>query len=453
MKDSKDIRVDLKEARERNIIRVERGKTVNVVPSVIILGDEYTKQQTEYAEKFTPQAVPTRTVAETITDTLHSLDAGVNSGVNNALDAVIYGGRNLVNSAVALVHTPANVIGSVIEGESPVKAVTDAASKDYLPSSAEIQESVRDAINLVPTDEYEKQKDPYYSDKFKYQKEKLNEATASDSELENLLNTLRYYRDNPSYSAMGAAREVGDMVASAAMGGAAARVAGISSKVGGSLAGEVLGSFGGAVSELNNRGVEIDSAKALATASSIAAVNVATQRAFNTKYSPEEVIDNLLKVSANSQGKFIQPSKYVGKTVTSIMAEGTEEGVQSAYETGAINLASGKNITSGMGRNVGEGVALGGTLGGASSLLGSPAKDGNTTKNKQPDPNILNPNHKNYDPVNALSNVLANTQSPDANVRQQAKAEVSKIFDDAHTNFNSLVQLQIFRIIEVFYMQ
>ena len=439
MKDSKDIRVDLNEARERNIIRVEQGKTVNVVPRAIFLGDDYTKQQTKYAEKFTPQAVPTRTVAETVTDTLHSLDEGVNSGVNNALDAVIYGGRNLLNSAEVLVRTPANVIGSVIEGESPVKAVIDTASKDYLPGSAEIQEAVRDAINLVPTDEYEEQKYPYYSDKFKYQKKKLDEATASDSELENLVNTLRYYRDNPSYSAMGAAREVGDMVASAAMGGAAARVAGISSKVGGSLVGEVLGSFGGAVSELNNRGVEIDSAKALATASSIAAVNVATQRAFNTKYSPEEVIDNLLKVSANSQGKFIQPSKYAGKTVTSIMAEGTEEGVQSAYETGAINLASGKNITSGMGRNVGEGVALGGTLGGASSLLGSPAKDGNTTKNKQPDPNILNPNHKNYDPANALSNVLANTQSPDANVRQQAKAEVSKIFDDAHTNFNSLV--------------
>ena len=223
------------------------------------------------------------------------------------------------------------------------------------------------------------------------------------------------------------------------MGGAIAKGAGIASKVGGSLVGEAVGSFGSAINELNNRGVNIDSGKALATASSIAAVNLATQKVFNTKYSPEEVIDNLLKVSANSSSKFIQPSTYVGRAVTGALAEGVEESIQTGYETGAINLASGKNITSGMGRNVGEGFALGSALGGTSSLLGTPSKGTSTVKNKQLDPNTLNPNHKKYDPASALSNVLANTQSPDANVRQQAKSEVSKVFNDAYTHFNSLV--------------
>lgn len=441
MKDSKTIRVDLNEARERNIIRVARGETINVQPQVLYDGSDYLDQQTDFAEKHTSKVAPNRTVTEAITDTLHSMDAGVNSAVNNTLDGLVSVTRNSANFGTALVHAPRRVVGSVIKGESPVKALSDALSQDYLPSSVEIQKSIRDAIKLVPIDEYEKLKEPYYSDKYRFQNKQLNELTSSDSELDNLVNTLRYYRDNPSYLATGGTRELADTGASALMGGTIAKGAGIASKVGGSLVGEALGSYGSAISELNNRGVDIDSGKALATAASIAGVNVATQKVLNTKYSPEEVIDNLLKVSAKNSGKFIQPSKYAGKTLTSIIAEGTEEGLQTAYETGAINLASGERITSGMGRSVGEGVALGSALGGASSLLSSAAKEGNTTtnKNKQLDPNILNPNHKKYDPASALSNVLANTQSPDANVRQQTKAEVSKIFDDANTHFNSLV--------------
>lgn len=441
MKDSKTIQDELRIARERNIIRIERGRTINVVPEPVYLGNDYTNQQIKYAEENAPQVAPTRTATEAITDTLHSMDAGVNSAVNNTLDGLVSVTRNSANFGTALVNAPRRVVGSVIKGESPVEALSDALSQDYLPSSVEIQKSIRDAIKLVPIDEYEKLKEPYYSDKYRFQNKQLNESTSSDSELDNLVNTLRHYRDNPSYLATGGTRELADTAASALIGGAIAKGAGVANKVGGSLVGEALGSYGGAISELNNRGVNTDSARALATASSIAGVNVATQKVLNTKYSPEEVIDNLLKVSTKNSGKFVQPSKYVGNTLTGVIAEATEEGLQTAYETGAINLASGENITSGMGRNVGEGVALGGALGGASSLLGSATKEGNTTtnKNKELDPNILNPNHKKYDPASALSNVLANTQSPDANVRQQAKAEVSKIFDDAHTHFNSLV--------------
>ena len=438
MKDLKTKQNEVDEARERNIVRIKQGRTINVVPEPVYLGDEYTQQQTKFAEENTQRAVPYRTVGESVIDTLLSIDAGVNSAVNNAVSGVTTITRNSVNFGTALVQAPVRAIGSAIEGESPGKAFTAAILEDYLPSSAESIDYINEALNLVPSDEYKKQTESYYSDKFRFQENQLNELTSTDSELDNLVNTLRYLRDNPSYLAMGAARELGDTAASVAMGGALAKGMGISSKVAGSLAGEFVGGFGGAVNELNSRGVDIDSAKALATAGSIAAVNVATQKVFNTKYSPEEVIDKLLKVSADSSSKFIQPNKFVGKTLTGAVAEGAEEAVQGAYETGAINLASGENITSGMGRNVGEGVALGSTLGGTSSLLGGASKD-SSIKNKQLDPNTLNPDHKNYDPVSALSNVLVNTQSPDASVRQQAQSEVSKVFNDAYTHFNSLV--------------
>ena len=223
------------------------------------------------------------------------------------------------------------------------------------------------------------------------------------------------------------------------MGGALGKAVGATGKLGGAIIGDTIGSYGSAINDLNARGVDVDSPVGMATASSIAAVNALTQIAFNTKYSPENVVDNLLKVSADSSSKLINTSGYVGKTLAGTVAEGTEEAIQSAYETGAINLASGENVTSGMGRSVGEGIALGSTLGGTSSVAGSLYEFGNTYKSKPTDPNMLNPNHRKYNPTAAVTKDLANTQSSDSNVRQQAQSNITKTFNDAHTYFNSLV--------------
>lgn len=439
MTDSKSKQIEVAQARERNIIRVEKGTTITVTPQVIFADNSDLDRQTAYVDKNVRYSPPVRTTTELVLDTLHSIDSGVNSAVNNVVDGVTSAARNSVNFGTALINVPTASIGSLLQGESPLEGASNALSKDYVPSTTELQQSIKDAINLVPTDEYEAQKQPHLSDTLKFQKSELDKQTSSDSEIENLLNTLRYYRDNQSYLFTGATRELADMGASAAMGGALGKAVGVTGKLGGAIIGDTLGSYGNAINDLNARGVDVDSTKALATASSIAAVNALTQRAFNTKYSPENVIDNLLKVPANSSSKLINPSRFTGKTLAGTVAEGTEEAIQAAYETGAINLASGENITSGIGRNVGEGIALGSTLGGISSVAGSLSEYGNTDRSKPTDPNMLNPKHRKYNPTAVVTKDLANTQSSDSNVRQQAQSNITKTFNDAHTYFNSLV--------------
>ena len=160
------------------------------MPEPVYLGNDYTSQQTEYAEEHTQQAAPTRTIWESVKDTALSIDAGVNSAVNNGVFGVTATARNSANFGTALVHTPRRVIGSVMEGESPVKAFTDAISYDYLPSSAELKNVIDTFTGLVPTDEYAERMEPYYSDKFRFQNNQLNEITSTDSELNNLAATL-----------------------------------------------------------------------------------------------------------------------------------------------------------------------------------------------------------------------------------------------------------------------
>lgn len=382
---------DLNEARIRqqsnvNTVRVKQGATIKVTPNPTFIGTANSDNQNKYIQNNQVAWTPNRTVGEAVTDTLVKMDEGVNRGVNAFVDGVTHLGRNTVNTAANIVHAPVNTIRGVMNGQSIDDAIVNSLTRQFLPSSKALQDGFREYIPLVSAEEYENAKQEAYSDKLKHQENQLNKVTNTGSEIQDLQNTLNHYKNNLSHLGVNAVGELADMGATALMGGGFTKAVGLSNKVSSALLGEGVSSYGSTISELNNRGVDTDSAKAIATASSVAGVNMLTQKVLNTKYSPENIADNLLKSTASNVGKFGKPTSYVGGVVIGAGSEALEEALQASYETGAINYASDMPITQGMGRAVGEGVAIGGTLGGVSSAIGGlneplPIKEDNSKPN------------------------------------------------------------------------
>lgn len=382
---------DLSEARIRqqsnvNTVRVKQGATIKVTPNPTFIGTANSDNQNKYIQNNQVAWTPNRTVGEAVTDTLVKMDEGVNRGVNAFVDGVTHLGRNTFNTAANIVHAPVNTIRGVMNGQSIDDAIVNSLTRQFLPSSKALQDGFREYIPLVSAEEYENAKQEAYSDKLKHQENQLNKVTNTGSEIQDLQNTLNHYKNNPSHLGVNAVGELADMGATALMGGGFTKAVGLSNKVSSALLGEGVSSYGSTISELNNRGVDTDSAKAIATASSVAGVNMLTQKVLNTKYSPENIADNLLKSTASNVGKFGKPTSYVGGVVIGAGSEALEEALQASYETGAINYASDMPITQGMGYAVGEGVAIGGTLGGASSAIGGlneplPIKEDNSKPN------------------------------------------------------------------------
>ncbi|ANB91483.1 hypothetical protein MOVS_05240 [Moraxella ovis] len=376
----------LSQARQRQIVNVNNASNrLTITPqSRIIPTTEQDRLVSHIEDHYAPHR-PNTTGLDTISDALRSVDLGVNSGVNNVLTGLYGSTKAAYDNFSRLVNTPVVGATALLNGEDVSGAIKESWGYEYTPSTQKVAEALEN-VGLVSTHKYAKQVEPYLSDTLRYDKNQLDKASNTGSEVQDLKNTLTHYYSNPRHLAMTLVQEVGDMGTSALMGSAVTKGAGLGGKISAALVGEGLSSYGNASNELMQRGVNPDTLNGVLTAGSIAGVNMLTQKVLNTKYSPENIADNLLKSTASSVGKFGKPTNYVGGVVIGAGSEALEEALHSSYETGAINYASGMPITQGMGRAVGEGVAIGGTLGGASSAIGGlneplPIKEDNSKPN------------------------------------------------------------------------
>lgn len=376
----------LNQARQRQIVNVNNASNrITITPQSRIIPTTEQDRIARHTEKNYQPHKPNPVGLDTVNDLIRSVDLGVNSGVNNSLTGLYGGAKTSYDIFAKLVNTPVVGATALFNGEDVSDVIKESWKYEYTPSTQRVSEALEE-VGLVPTDKYTKQVEPYLSDTLRYDKNQLDKVSNTGSEVQDLKNTLTHYYSNPRHLAMTLAQEVGDMGTSALMGSAVTKGVGLGGKVSAALVGEGLSSYGNASNELMQRGVNPDTLNGVLTAGSIAGVNMLTQKVLNTKYSPENMLDNLLRSKVADSINLNKARSDLLKIGAGIGAEATEGLITGGYETGAINYATGMPITQGMGRAIGEEVAVGGSLAGITTALGVsneplPIKEDNSKPN------------------------------------------------------------------------
>lgn len=362
---------DLDQARKRQIIKVAKAEDrLNVTAKPVYIPTSEQNDVIKHMEANYQQSKTPTTVGDTLRDMSVNLDLGANSGVNNFTTGLYGSAKFVYDNFGRAVNTPVVGAMALFNGEKVSDAIKESWNYEYTPSTKNFIEGLEKTIGLVPTHKYEEQMKPYLSDRYREDEEELDKATSTGSELQDFMNTVSYYYNNPRHLGMNAVKEVADMSASAALGLGASKAVGLGGKASASLVGEGFSSYGNASSELMERGVNPDSLNGVLTAGNIAGVNMLTQRVLNTRYSPENMLDNLLKSRAAKSISMNEARSSLLKIGVGAGAEAVEGVITGGHERIAINNATGKRLTEGVGRAIGEEVAIGASLGGASTTLG-----------------------------------------------------------------------------------
>lgn len=362
---------DLDQARKRQIIKVAKAEDrLNVTAKPVYIPTSEQNDVIKHMEANYQQSKTPTTVGDTLRDMSVNLDLGANSGVNNFTTGLYGSAKFVYDNFGRAVNTPVVGAMALFNGEKVSDAIKESWNYEYTPSTKNFIEGLEKTIGLVPTHKYEEQMKPYLSDRYREDEEELDKATSTGSELQDFMNTVSYYYNNPRHLGMNAVKEVADMSASAALGLGASKAVGLGGKASASLVGEGFSSYGNASSELMERGVNPDSLNGVLTAGNIAGVNMLTQRVLNTRYSPENMLDNLLKSRAAKSISMNEARSSLLKIGVGAGAEAVEGVITGGHERIAINNATGKPLTEGVGRAIGEEVAIGASLGGASTTLG-----------------------------------------------------------------------------------
>lgn len=362
---------DLDQARKRQIIKVAKAEDrLNVTAKPVYIPTSEQNDVIKHMEANYQQSKTPTTVGDTLRDMSVNLDLGANSGVNNFTTGLYGSAKFVYDNFGRAVNTPVVGAMALFNGEKVSDAIKESWGYEYTPSTKNFIEGLEKTIGLVPTHKYEEQMKPYLSDRYREDEEELDKATSTGSELQDFMNSVSYYYNNPRHLGMNAVKEVADMSASAALGLGASKAVGLGGKASASLVGEGFSSYGNASSELMERGVNPDSLNGVLTAGNIAGVNMLTQRVLNTRYSPENMLDNLLKSRAAKSISMNEARSSLLKIGVGAGAEAVEGVITGGHERIAINNATGKPLTEGVGRAIGEEVAIGASLGGASTTLG-----------------------------------------------------------------------------------
>lgn len=132
----------------------------------------------------------------------------------------------------------------------------------------------------------------------------------------------------------------------------------------------------------------------------------------------------------------------IGRASATLTLDNVFELGASTAEGVSQNMAQNKPLTNNMGAIWGDTLAstTAMNIGTGSAVLARAAvSDGVSKPKSRINSNKLNPKDRKYNPAQVVSELLAQTQSDDAEVRTQAQSKIGTTFDKAHTYFNSLV--------------
>lgn len=146
------------------------------------------------------------------------------------------------------------------------------------------------------------------------------------------------------------------------------------------------------------------------------------------------------KVDASNVDTLTKGSGVRSKTA-GVLLDTTEEMFLAGSETGHSNAMLGKNLTDGIGKNIGQAGAIGGTVSGVFSATGlgfdatkqatqnATSKATNTIKQKLSTPHeeLINPNSKKYNPTTAYANAVAELNRADTDeAKQTAQTKINE---------------------------
>lgn len=147
------------------------------------------------------------------------------------------------------------------------------------------------------------------------------------------------------------------------------------------------------------------------------------------------------RTKSKAVNELLKPSN-LGKATTTVALDNIFELGASTAEGVSQNIAQKKDITHNMGAIWGDTLASTTAMNigtGSASVINAHLSDGYNTVKDKINNNKADPNSKKYDPVGVLNNALAGIQSTDVNKKQQAKEGINRVFNTAHSHFNSLV--------------
>lgn len=408
------------------------------------LNDEYVPY------KEIPKIPARRTLLGTVSDVINAGGEGVytlGSGVfNKTHDIFNPTNRNQEKLNRLRRVTPYFENGELVEVGTPehYRGRLEQETQDVMDSFAHTNNlnNIRDKLNINALGDYFKDS---YSDAYKETETKKAEllSTVDANDMGGQFKaTLTHAINNPVNTGINAFRDLTSSTAAFAVSGGNPFIAG--TLLGASNMGNSTQDFYEAMGRMPTEDEQaiLDSGATLSTLIDMAGMK-GISKLTGVRTADNVAIDAVTgkRTAGKAVSELFKPNN-IGRASATLTLDNVFELGASTAEGVSQNMAQNKPLTNNMGAIWGDTLASTTAMNigtGSAVLARAAASDGGSKVKSHISSKKLNPKDRKYNPAQAVSELLAQTQSDDAEVRTQAQSKIGTTFDKAHTYFNSLV--------------